>query len=282
VLQARIVLRCSRDGDVVRVARVYSHWGGREALAAIPGTGSALKAIIKASAISPRTDPRVRLNQCGSDARFRSHRLTEKYDINPRTINASVRRSFLAAGWEPEPYTSPLTTKAGHGRPPGLRADFKLGRVFVEVQFGSANSAYADYFKFLCAFTRKTLDVGVLIVPMKGLSRRMGENVIWLNKVTRELPLVATALRVPIFVMGVDDDVAVHGLGRPEDEGLARAREARESVLAETCERMGRDGRRGSTQGYKRSAPDRSAVHGEHPLLPHANQEREEPRPEAR
>jgi hypothetical protein len=48
-----------------------------------------------------------------------------------------------------------------------IKADYKRGRVQVEVQFGNMARWYTDVFKFQVSYSLGLIDVGVLVVPMQ-------------------------------------------------------------------------------------------------------------------
>ncbi len=115
-----------------------------------------------------------------------------------------------------------------------MAADFRKGfsniRVQAEVQFGNMARWYSDVFKFQTAYSQDLIDVGLCIVPMASLARRIDSNIVSFERVLRELPSAKMSLTLPILVVGVepDEDTAVfdlRALGLPL-ERLTRAARA--------------------------------------------------------
>ena len=84
-----------------------------------------------------------------------------------------------------------------------LEADFKKGPIQVEIQFGNMARWYTDVFKFLLSYAADDIEVGVLVVPMQDVAKRIDENVVYLERVVRELPHAKMAITIPVWVIGL-------------------------------------------------------------------------------
>lgn len=92
----------------------------------------------------------------------------------------------------------------------GLAADFRKSfaniTVQAEVQFGNMSRWYSDVFKFQTAYSQGLVDVGLCIVPMRSLARRIDSNVVSYERILRELPSAKMSLTLPILVIGIEPD----------------------------------------------------------------------------
>jgi hypothetical protein len=84
-----------------------------------------------------------------------------------------------------------------------LAADYKKGSVQVEVQFGNMARWYTDVFKFLLSYAADDIEVGVLIVPMQERASQIDENVVYFERIVRELPHAKMAVTIPVWVIGL-------------------------------------------------------------------------------
>ncbi|MGA2220468.1 MAG: BglII/BstYI family type II restriction endonuclease [Verrucomicrobiia bacterium] len=110
--------------------------------------------------------------------------------------NTRFEEEFKALSWEIHPrIVSHSDSK--------LVADFKKGKVQVEVQFGNMARWYTDVFKFLLSYAADDIEVGVLIVPMQAKAATIDENVVYFERVHRELPHAKMAVTIPVWLIGV-------------------------------------------------------------------------------
>jgi len=242
---------------------LHSHWGGRKVLAAKPGVGSSIKRIVERCPVILRASPFVR--------KQRWEKAPRVFDVSNVGLNRTLNQAFLEDRWERQPSVTPANKR--------YRADFSRERVHVEVELANSGRWYADAMKFMISHTAGLIDLGILIVPMYNLARRINYDIVRFERVSEEMSYIATAFKVPIYVLGVDDDVAVCSTRRAEAEGLASPREARQGLLAETCEGLG-EGReaRGWESHAKPLVPDhRGTVLRDHVLLRYAHQGRQSP-----
>ena len=134
-----------------------------------------------------RTEPRER---------SREGRVVATLSIDQRSTNSALEELFRSHGWEVHPRI--ISESASQ-----LAADFKKGKVQVEVQFGNMARWYTDVFKFLLSYSADDIEVGVLAVPMQAVAAMIDENVVNYERVVRELPHAKMGITIPIWVLGL-------------------------------------------------------------------------------
>jgi hypothetical protein len=132
--------------------------------------------------------------------RIRKGKVVATLAINQDATNGRFDDEFRARGWEVHPLiVSDATSK--------LVADFKKGPIQVEVQFGNMARWYTDIFKFLLSYAADDIEIGVLIVPMQSTAKQIDENVVYFERVVRELPHAKMAVTIPVWVIGVNGGI---------------------------------------------------------------------------
>ncbi len=143
-----------------------------------------------------------------------------KFDEKQSYYNQRMKEGFLIRNWECEKRVI---------RELGLKCDFRREKTQVEVEFGNARAYYQDYIKFLLAYNRGIISLGVLIVPTlsfanllceigkkQAIERRklIGDYTIPIysgmmnfEKAAREIKYLEFMLNMPISIMGVDCEV---------------------------------------------------------------------------
>jgi restriction endonuclease BglII len=122
---------------------------------------------------------------------------TFNLSIDQAKTNAAFEEQFKLKDWQIHPrIVSHSDSK--------LVADFKKGKVQVEIQFGNMARWYTDVFKFLLSYSADDIEVGVLIVPLQATAAKIDENVVYFERVLRELPHAKMAVTIPIWVIGVE------------------------------------------------------------------------------
>ncbi len=137
-----------------------------------------------------RTEPRERK---------RDGRVVATLSIDQRKTNSALEETFRTRGWEVHPRIISESTSQ-------LAADFKKGKIQVEIQFGNMARWYTDVFKFLLSYSADDIEVGVLAVPMQATAARIDENVVHYERVVRELPHAKMGITIPIWVLGLSDE----------------------------------------------------------------------------
>jgi hypothetical protein len=124
--------------------------------------------------------------------------------VDQKELNRKLDTAFSALGWQLQPAVVPPNTPGGPVT--GLKADYKKGRLEVEVQFGNMARWYTDVFKFQLSYSLEHIDAAILVVPTQHLANLIDENVAYFERVARELPHARMSLTLPIWVIGVEPD----------------------------------------------------------------------------
>lgn len=111
-------------------------------------------------------------------------------------LNQIIENLFAERGWE----VKPLVT---NDRVTNIRADYKKGRVQVELQFGNMARWYTDVFKFQVSYSLGLIDVAVLVAPTQIFANTIDENVAHYERIIRELPYAKMSITLPIWVVGI-------------------------------------------------------------------------------
>jgi hypothetical protein len=115
------------------------------------------------------------------------------------------RRFAIDLGWEHHPFATKIPNS-------NLRADYRkdFGGLSVqsEVQFGNMARWYSDVFKFQAAYSEELIQVGVSVVPVASLGRKIDSNVAHFERAMRELPSAKLSITLPILLVGLEDDDA--------------------------------------------------------------------------
>lgn len=128
----------------------------------------------------------------------------KRLDVVQQVINTFFdRRLSVDCGWEYHPLATNIPDS-------GLKADFRKTfgdlSLQVEVQFGNMARWYSDVFKFQAGYSAGAINVGISVVPMGALARRIDQNVVNFERARRELPSAELSITLPIAMIGVDVD----------------------------------------------------------------------------
>lgn len=128
----------------------------------------------------------------------------KRLDVVQQCMNTWFDRSLAVEyGW----LYHPLATRIRQSR---LAADFRKAfpniTIQAEVQFGNMSRWYSDIFKLQTAYSQSLIDLGLSIVPMGVLGRRIDSNIASYERVLRELPSANLSITLPILVIGVEPD----------------------------------------------------------------------------
>lgn len=121
---------------------------------------------------------------------------TWTFTTDQTALNKILDGKFLEREWLCQP-------RVTNDRVTAIKADYKKGRVQVEAQFGNMARWYTDVFKFQVSYSLGLIDVGVLVVPMQQFANTIDENVVYYERVIRELPYAKMSITLPIWVLGV-------------------------------------------------------------------------------
>ena len=125
-------------------------------------------------------------------------------DVVQQVMNTYFDRKFaIDAGWA----FHPLATKIADS---DLTADFRksFGSLTIqsEVQFGNMSRWYSDIFKFQTAYSQGLIQMGLSVVPLAALAKRIDSNVVNFERTWRELPSAELSITLPIILAGLLPD----------------------------------------------------------------------------
>lgn len=129
----------------------------------------------------------------------------QKLDVVQQLMNTYFDRVFVIdQKWEYHPLATGIEASK-------LAADFKKVygpsdrplTVQAEVQFGNMARWYSDIFKFQAAYSHSIVKLGVSVVPMASLARRIDSNVVQFERAKRELPAAELSITLPIVMFGL-------------------------------------------------------------------------------
>lgn len=126
---------------------------------------------------------------------------TKTFTTDQNALNKYFEDEFKVRKWE----IKPKITQNGKTK---LEADFKKERVQVEVQFGNMARWYTDVFKMQVSYSQDLIDVGILIIPMQKFANTIDENVVYFERIERELPYAKMSITLPILVIGIAPKIA--------------------------------------------------------------------------
>lgn len=134
-----------------------------------------------------------------------------RLDVVQQVMNTYYDRRFAVDfRWQYHPLATSITKS-------GLTADFRKSfgeqrslAVQAEVQFGNMSRWYSDIFKFQTAYSQNLVQLGLSIVPMGELAKRIGSNIVYYERALRELPSAVLSITLPILLIGVYPDKKTH------------------------------------------------------------------------
>lgn len=195
-------------------------------------------------------------------------------DVDQQCMNAYFDRLFaVERNWEFHP-------RATRIKKSGLAADFrkKFSNITIqaEVQFGNASRFYADLFKFQAGYSQGVVDLGLIIIPFGSLARRMGENIVSYERVTKELPAAKSFLTLPVLVLGIQPSTKTKVIDIRKS-GLPLTKEGRVQLTGKNTYRIANavfEGR--SITQVKANSPTGPIPRPSIPLSPEEQQDRGE------
>ncbi|MBO3698746.1 BglII/BstYI family type II restriction endonuclease [Roseivirga sp. E12] len=107
-----------------------------------------------------------------------------------------------------------------------LKADFKKDfnglTIQSEVQFGNMSRWYSDIFKFQTAYSKNLINMGLCIVPMNSLARRIDSNITNFERCIRELPSADLSITLPILMVGIysDNETPIIDVSQSQFDGI--------------------------------------------------------------
>lgn len=89
--------------------------------------------------------------------------------------------------------------------PSNLTINFIKKRVGFCLQLGNVARTYADLLKLQVVFERGLIDVGIIAVPDKYASKRLGSNHAQYERLKEELKLFQNIINAPIIIIGLSE-----------------------------------------------------------------------------
>lgn len=128
----------------------------------------------------------------------------KRLDVVQQLMNTYFERVMVIEnGWEYHPLATSIQNS-------GLRADFKKTfgdfTIQAEIQFGNMSRWYSDVFKFQTAYSQSLIKIGLSVIPMGSLARRIDSNIVNFERARRELPSAELSLTLPILMVGLEPD----------------------------------------------------------------------------
>lgn len=125
-------------------------------------------------------------------------------DVVQQLMNVYFDRRFAVdLNWDFHPLATNIEKS-------GLKADFRksFGNLVVqaEVQFGNMSRWYSDVFKFQTAYSQRLINIGLCVVPMNELAKRIDSNVANYERTLKELPSAELSITLPIVLAGLTPD----------------------------------------------------------------------------
>lgn len=116
------------------------------------------------------------------------------FPVDQNAMNRWLDTEFVPKGWELHPRIVPGTR---------LEGDYRKDRIQIEVQFGNMARWTYDVLKFQICYSQDIIDVGMLVLPMQAFQRQIGDNVVYFERVCRELPHAKLSITLPIMLIGL-------------------------------------------------------------------------------
>jgi hypothetical protein len=122
-------------------------------------------------------------------------------------FNQALDKLFVASGWQRQP------SVFNEGDEAFAKMDFLKDRIGIEVEFGHASFIGIDLIKFQVASysSLDKIDLGVYVTTTSNFQKTLAkqhslnwEGSLTFEKVCRYLPLLKSAIQVPVFVYGID------------------------------------------------------------------------------
>jgi hypothetical protein len=128
----------------------------------------------------------------------------KKLDVVQQVMNTYFDRMMAMENqWEYHPLATSIVDS-------GLTADFKKSfgdlTIQAEVQFGNMSRWYSDVFKFQAAYSQSLIRVGLSVIPMGSLAKRIDSNIVNFERAKRELPSAELSITLPILMIGLQPD----------------------------------------------------------------------------
>lgn len=154
----------------MKICDQYNHHGGLELIQSKANLWKELSDVLTASNLNFGTNP-------------------------PKEIKSIICERFNQKGWADK-------VKVGTSN---LTISFLKSKVGICFQIGNVARTYADILKLSQLNNKGIIDVGVIIVPHKLESKKMGANYAQFDRLAKELSQFGDIVSVPIIVIGLSN-----------------------------------------------------------------------------
>lgn len=113
----------------------------------------------------------------------------------PKEIKFTIGEKFNAKGWADK-------TRVGTSR---LTINFLKSKVGICFQLGNVARTYADILKLAQLGKKNVIDIGIIIVPHKIESKKMGANYAQYDRLSAEIKHFQDIINLPILVIGLSN-----------------------------------------------------------------------------
>jgi len=113
----------------------------------------------------------------------------------PSEIKSKINNKFNNKGWADK-------TRIGQSR---LTISFLKSKVGVCFQLGNVARTYADILKLTQLGKKNVIDVGLIIVPHKIESKKLGANYAQYDRLANEMKHFADIISTPILIIGLSN-----------------------------------------------------------------------------
>lgn len=126
-------------------------------------------------------------------------------DVVQQLMNVYLDYKFsVEYGWEYQPSIDIESTYRADFRKhiQGIDEDLKIN---MEVQFGNMARFPTDLLKFTSSNNANAMDVGVSIVPVSKLSKRIGQNIAYFNGCINRIKSTQNSMMYPLLLIGIKE-----------------------------------------------------------------------------
>lgn len=122
-----------------------------------------------------------------------NHNSIEFGKDHPSKIKSSLSEKFNHKGWADKVKVD--KTK--------LTINYLKSKVGVCIQLGNVARTYADILKLSQLHSKQIIDIGVIVVPHKIESRKLGTNYAQYERLSQEVDHFKNIINVPILIIGL-------------------------------------------------------------------------------
>ncbi len=129
------------------------------------------------------------------------------FPVHQRMLNRMIHFILTENSWKPNPFIDTRSKNERFGESKGdfCNVESNKPRILVEVEFGNVASSYRDLIKFCFAHTLKSYDIGILILPMANLGKKIAITQSY-EKIKNLIELGKDFINLPLIIIGIDSD----------------------------------------------------------------------------